>query len=262
MISTDQRSIASKGILTPFRIILVSSALMFSTFAQAQVLSLKDQTPHITVSGSAHIDVVPDLAILSFSVTTERATPSAAASDNAVAAQAVVAELKTQEIDTKDISTTSVTLQPLYDESRDLNGRIIKRTLRAYQARNALDVRVHAIDKAGTLAQRLIGKGANTFNCLTFEVEHPEPKLKALQAEAAKDALANAQSYADALGLKLLRVIEIAPNGDGTRGYAAVPAPMMAKMASPAEPEPIAIPMEPGVQRLETTVSITWELGP
>ncbi len=242
-------------------ILFCSIALMSGSVAQAQELSLKSQLPHITTSGTAHIDVVPDLAILSFAVSTERPTSTAAASENAAAAQAVVAELKTQDVDQKDIRTTSVTLTPIFDENRDANGRLVKRTLRAYQARNALEVRVRAIDKAGALAQHLIGKGANTFNGLSFEIEHPEPKLKALQAEAAKDALANAHSYADALGLKLVRVIEIVPNGSEAPSYRMPPAPrMLAKMAS-AEQEPAAIPMEPGVQRLESMVSVTWELG-
>lgn len=243
------------------RISLSSVFLTFAVTAHAQdILSLKDQLPHISTTGSAHADVVPDLALISFAVVTERPTATAASSDNATAAQAVVGEVKAQGIDAKDIRTVSVTLSPVYDESRDANGHLVKRTLRGYQARNEFEVRLRAIDKAGALARQLIEKGANNFGGIIFVVEHPESKLRALQTEATKDALARAQSYVDALGLHLGRVLEIVPPGEGTP-YSAAPRAKLA-MAMPAPPEAASpvIPVEPGLQTLETSVTVTWEL--
>ncbi len=245
-----------------FRAFLICLALASTTSAQAQEASLKAQTPHITTTGTAHAEVVPDLAILTFAVVTERPTANAAATDNATAAQAVIAEVKAQGIEAKDIRTASVTLSPVYDESRDLNGRIIKRTLRAYQARNGYEVRLRALDKAGSLARQLIEKGANNFGGIQFEIEHPEARLKPLQAEAVKDALAQAENYVSALGLKLGRVIEIAPPGEGApyQAMRAKHAMPMAAAAPEAEPQ-VVIPIEPGIQTLETSVTVTWELA-
>ncbi len=204
--------------------------------------------------------MVPDLAIISFAVVTERPTATAAAGDNATAAQAVVGEVKAQGIEARDIRTVSVTLSPVYDESRDANGHLVKRTLRAYQARNGFEVRIRAVDKAGALARQLIEKGANNFGGISFEIEHPEPKLRALQSEAMKDALARAQSYTDALGLHLGRVLEIVPPGEGTP-YPAAP---RAKLAMAPAPMPdaaaAAFPIEPGIETLSTSVTVTWEL--
>ncbi len=243
------------------RISLSCVFLSFAANAHAQDVPLKDQLPHITTTGSAHADVVPDLAIISFAVVTERPAASAAAADNAAATQAVVGEVKAQGIDAKDIRTVSVTLSPVYDESRDASGHLVKHTLRAYSARNALEVRVHAIDKAGALARQLIEKGANNFGGITFEVEHPETRLRALQAEATKDALSRAQSYVDALGLRLGRVIEIVPPGEGTP-YPAAPRAKLAMAAAMPAPEAAsaAIPIEAGIETLETSVTVTWEL--
>ncbi len=231
--------------------------------ALAQEASLIGRTPHITITGTAHAEVAPDLAIVSLSVMTERPTATAAANDNATATTAVVGELKAQGVEAKDIQTVSVTLSPVYDESRDLNGRLIKRTLRGYQARNGLNVRMRELDKAGNLARHLIEKGANNFGGISFEIEHPEDKLKSLDAEAAKDALARAQNYADALGIKLGRVIEIAPD-EGTRQLYKAAAPALARFAS-NEAEPAAqaaIPIEPGVRSLSASITVTWELEP
>jgi uncharacterized protein len=244
------------------RVSLPCIFLTCAATAHAQdILSLKDQLPHITTMGSAHAEVAPDLAIISFAIVTERPTANAASADNATAAQAVIGEIKAQGIEAKDIRTVSVTLSPIYDESRDANGHLVKRTLRAYSARNGLEVRLRALDKAGALARQLIEKGANNFGGISFEVEHPETKLRALQTEATKDALTRAQSYVDALGLKLGRVLEIVPPGEGTP-YPAPRAKLAMAAAMPAPPETAAaIPIEPGIQTLETSVTVTWELA-
>jgi uncharacterized protein YggE len=227
--------------------------------AHAEDSSLKAQTPHITIAGSAHAEVVPDLAIVSLTVVTERPTATAAANDNATAATSVVNDIKAQGIEAKDIRTVSVTLSPLYDESRDLNGRLIKRTFRAYQARDEFEVRIRALDKAGNFARQWIEKGANNFGGISFEIEHPEERLKVLEAEAAKDALARAKNYADAVGVKLGRVIEIAPESDSRSRY--MPAPMMAKaVAGSADSTQASIPIEPGVRSLSASITVTWEL--
>jgi uncharacterized protein YggE len=245
-----------------FHISMICFISLVTAPAFAQEISLMARTPHITVTGSAHAEVVPDLAIISFSVVTERPTATAAGSDNATAATAVINEVKAQGIDAKDIRTVSVTLSPVYDDSRDLNGRIIKHTLRGYQARDGFEVRIRALDKAGSLARQLIEKGANNFGGIAFEIEHPEDKQKAMQAEAMKDTLARAQNYAGAIDLKLGHVIEISPDG-GSRYLmpkAAVPMAAHARIDD-GEAAQASIPVEPGVRTLEASVTVTWEIA-
>jgi len=230
-----------------------------SSTALAQGVPLKDAMPHVSVTGIAQVDVVPDVAILSFAVQTEKPTPQQASAENATAAQAIIAELKSENVDTKNIRTLSATLQPVYDDSRDFSGRLIKKVPRGYQARNEIEVRLHAIDKAGELAQKLVTKGANIFTGMRFEVEKPDARIKGLQEQAMRDALANAQSYATPLGLKLKRVIEISPvSFEQPMRLATAPRPKMAMNDSEAAP---AIPLEPGTETLSARVSVTWELG-
>jgi len=235
-----------------------------SPAAFAQGVPLREATPHVTVTGTAQTEVVPDLAILTFAVQTEKPTPQQASAENAAAAQAVIAELKAEAIEAKNIRTLVATLQPVYDEGRDFSGRLIKKVPRGYQARNEIEVRLHisdkaAADKAGALAQKLVAKGANIFSGMRFEVEKPEARIKGLQELAMRDALANAQSYANPLGLKLKRVIEIAPVSFEQPMRVAA-APMRRKMEADPETAP-AIPLEPGTETLSARVSVTWELG-
>jgi uncharacterized protein YggE len=185
---------------------------------------------------------------------TERPTAAEAASENARAAQALTSEIKAKGIDAKDVRTLAVTLSPVYDETLDANGRLIKRKLRGYSARNDLSIRVRQIASAGALARQLIDKGANSFDGVAFDYEPKEDKYDVLRTAAVRDALRKATSYVDGLGLKLGRVLEI--SSPSPHAFASAP---MAK--SVQGDSAIAIPIEPGVEILRTDVQVSWELA-
>ncbi len=219
-----------------------------------QVLSLKDSMPSITTNGVASAEVVPDIAIISLGVDTERPKAAAAARDNARAAQAIVGEIKAQGIEAKDIKTLSVTLAPVYDEVTDANGRT-KRTLRGYIAHNSLSVRIRDIEKGGVLAGELLDKGANSFDGIAFDYSQKEEKYNALLGDAVRDALLKANSYANGLGLKLGRVLEIAAHEPGDYYSGAVAGYAAKRVAAQA------VPIEPGSVVVRTEVQVTWELA-
>jgi uncharacterized protein YggE len=225
--------------------------------AQQQLFpTFKDSMPSITTTGVASTDVVPDIATISIGVDTERPNAADAAHDNARAAQAVVGEIKAQGIDSKDIKTLSITLSPVYDESTDANGRIIKRTLRGYSSHNSMSVRVRDITKAGALARELMDKGANSLEGIEFDYSQKDAKYDGLRGDAVRDALRKANSYVNGLGIRLGRVLEIA-----TEPPAPAPVAMSPRMLGAGSHEAAAaIPVEPGVQTLRTDVQVTWEL--
>jgi uncharacterized protein len=223
-----------------------------------QFLPLKDSMPTITTDGVASAEVVPDIAMISLGVDTERPKAADAARDNALAAQAIVGEIKAQGIEARDIKTLSVTLSPVYDEVQvqNANGYVTKRTLRGYIARNSLSVRIKEVAKAGVLAGQLMDKGANRFEGIEFDYTQKEAKYDALRGDAVRDALRKANSYVNGLGLKLGRVLEIA-----TQAPSSFAGPMAGNMQSAAKREAAAVPVEPGSEVLRTEVQVTWELA-
>jgi uncharacterized protein YggE len=228
------------------------------TIAHAQqVLSLKDSVPTVTTNGVASTEVVPDIAIISLGVDTERPKAADAARDNARAAQAIVDEIKAQGIEAKDIKTLSVTLSPVYDEVQvqNANSYVTKQKLRGYIAHNSLSVRVREIGKAGVLAGQLMDKGANSFEGIAFDYVQKEAKYDALRGDAVRDALRKANSYVNGLGLKLGRVLEIA-----TQAPYPVPGGMPLQKSS-FKREAAAVPVEPGSEVLRTEVQVTWEVA-
>lgn len=228
------------------------------TIAHAQqVPSLKDSVPSITTNGIASTEVVPDLATISLAVDTERPNAAEAARDNARAVQAMIGEIKAQGIEARDIKTVSITLAPVYDEVRDTNGNVTKRTLRGYAARNSLSVRVREMTKAGVLAGQLMDKGANRVEGIAFDYTQKEAKYDALRGDAVRDALRKANSYVNGLGVKLGRVLEIAKQAPYP-----TPAGLSPKMlGAAAQREAAAVPVEPGSEVLRIEVQVTWEIA-
>lgn len=243
--------------------VVLASCLVFAAAATATAAqdrpatcALQDLVPSVTTTGTASVEVQPDLATISLGVVTERPKAADDARDNAAAVQAVVAEIKARGIDGKDISTKAVSLTPVYDDIRDGDGRSSRRVLRGYSARNDLGVRVRQIGKVGELVARWIDKGANRLEDIEFDFEGKDVKYEALRVDAVRDALRKAQSYASGLGLKLGRVLSIAAPAAGP-----VPARAAVALARAAPPEgPVAVPVEPGVQILRSEVQVTWEL--
>lgn len=220
--------------------------------------TLKESVPIISTAGTASVDVIPDLATLFLGVETERPNAADAARENTRAVQAVVNEIKAQGIEEKDIKTVSITLAPVYDETTDANGRT-KRTLRGYNARNALSVRLRDVKKAGALASQLMAKGANSLDGIEFDYSQKEAKYEGLRIDAVRDALRKANSYVSGLGIKLGRVLEIATQPPGPIPVAM--SPRMTAAASRQADAAAAVPIEPGVQTLRTEVQVTWELA-
>lgn len=240
-------------LLAAFAAVAASSA----TRVDAQEFpTLKDALPSITTTGEARVDVVPNIAIIALGVETERPNAADAASENAKATQAVVNDVKAQGIDPRDIRTLGLTLMPVYDETTDPNGRVAKKTLRGYQARNDLRIKIRQIEKAGALAQQWIQKGANSFGGVEFDYDQKDAKYDALRGDAVRDALRKATSFTNGLGIRLGRVIEIAAPGGSPRPFAE--APMMARAA---RSDAVAIPLDPGVQTLRVEVQVSWELA-
>lgn len=234
---------------------LVAQTPLTSALAQ-QFLSLKDSVPNISTEGTASIEVVPDIATILIGVDTERPKAADAARENTKSAQAIVGEIKAQGIENDDIRTVSVTLEPVYDEVRDSTGRVAKRTLRGYTARNTLSVRVRDIRKAGALASQLIDKGANNLHGIAFDFSEKEAKYDALRGDAVRDAERKADSYVSGLGFKLGRILEIV-----TEPREPVPMPRAARMLAAPEAQAAAIPVEPGVETLRVNVRVTWEVA-
>ena len=215
-----------------------------------------DDTPRITVGGSATTEVPPDLATITLGVINHRPTAKAAADATATAAQAIVDEAKAEGVKPADIATQTLTLAQTFEDLQDAQGHYTGRKPSGFDASNTIAIRVRDLPKAGALAQGLIDKGANSFDGIAFSVEHPQPILDKLAGEAVANAKRQAEIMAQAAGVKLGHVLVIERAATAPFRERVFAAPMaMAKRAAPSP-----MPVEAGSQGLTADVTVSWAI--
>lgn len=204
--------------------------------------------PSIVVEGQASRQVPPDTAIVTLGVTTDRTSAQEASRANAASVGALIDAMKAGGIAPADVATTQATLAPIFDTSK--NGDPAR--LKGYRAVNTVTITVRKLDSASALVGDLIDRGANALEGVEFTVADPEPVRDALRGEAIKNAKHRAQIYAEAIGVKLGRVLAIRPES------ALVDMPPQPKRMAALAAAPV--PLEPGLQTLEAHVTVTWAL--
>ena len=236
----------------------VASALIWSGIALAAPDTDAAHAPQISLNGSAFVDVRPDQASFTLGVVSEKPTAAEAAADNARAGTAALEMLKSLGIEAKDIRTTNLTLSPVTGEEREQRGPgPIKRGIVGYRASTSLLVLIRDVDKAGMIAAKVIDAGGNTYGGLTFSVSDRSAREDDLRGKAVSEAMRKASLYAHGAGMKLGRLISLVPEENHPIAYANDMG--MARMASAA---PMALPVEPGVSRIEVRVAASFELVP
>jgi uncharacterized protein YggE len=195
--------------------------------------ALGQETPRqITVTGSAEVEAVPDLATITAGVETQAPTAAGALEANSKAMAAVFAALEAAKVERRDMQTSQLNLNPVYEPFRE--GAEAPQQVVAYQASNMVTVRVRDLAGLGAMIDALAGAGANRLYGIGFEVSDPRSSVDAARREAVADARVKAELYAAAAGVTLGPVMTISENtGMGT------PQPFRAK-ADMAEAAPVA----------------------
>lgn len=219
-------------------------ALTTSTSAFAQVPPPAESSVVVTV-GEGTVKRAPDQAWVTVAAESRAKTPGEAQKLNADAMAAVLGKLKGTGIPAEAIRTTAYELRPEFDYANN------KQTLRGYVAQNAVEVRVDDLPKLGTVLDAAVGGGATNVSGIRFALkDRTKAEQEALQ-KAVADARAQADTAAQAAGLKVDRVTKIEVHREAAippRPYAA----MRAEMAVSAEP-----PMAPGELEVKATVTLT-----
>jgi uncharacterized protein len=210
--------------------------------------------PHITVRAEAKSEERPNVAYITFGVVNDAPTAEQAAADNATPSTAVIDAVKAMGVDPKDVQSQSFSVSPIYVEERDAGARQpTRQKVAGYRANHLFRLRLRDVDKAGFVVAKLLSKGANEAQGLSFGVTDEAAKMDALRVQAVAEARRRAEVYAGAASMKLGRLLALEPQ----------PAPVAyADMPMRSFEAKAVIPVEPGAIPLSTTVEATWELAP
>ncbi len=216
----------------------------------------------LSLSAQGQSFSAPDLGVFTAGVTGSGKTAGAALAANSAKMNQVIAALKKAGIADKDIQTSNLSLNPVYaDMSNQRTVDPLEQQVPpiiGYQVYNMVTVKQRKLDRFGNVIDALVSAGANQVNGPSFQMEDADAAADQARADAIKKALARAQIYASASGLRVIRVLTITEGG----GYNPSPPIMYARaaMADMAGASP-APPVAPGEVQSGASVTVTFELG-
>ena len=196
----------------------------------------------LTVIGSGGADVTPDRASFGFGSVTQARTAAAALEASSAAVARVVAALRREGIAQADIQTADVSLSPRWSE----NGESIV----GYTASNTVTAIVRRLGQAGAVIDAAVAAGANQMSGPSLLASDQASAYRDALRAAVANARAKAQTLATASGVAAGRITAVVESGTG-------PSPMPAQDAERAA----APTIEPGTQRIEATVSVTFAIS-
>jgi uncharacterized protein YggE len=240
----------------------IVALLAYTYFAFVQARQVANMPVSITVDGKGEIFARPDIATFNFTVMTKEADAATAQNKAAERMNAIVAYLGEMGVEEKDIKTTGYYLNPRY-EYADMRCNEWgcppsgEPKLVGYEVSQSVDVKVRKTDDAGTLIAGVGNLGATNVGGLNFTIDD-EDSLKSKAREAAiADARAEAESLAEKLGVRIVRMTGYWEDQGyyPMYGYGGDMAMDMAKNESMVAPQ---IPM--GENTIMSTVHITYEI--
>ncbi|MEZ4682507.1 MAG: SIMPL domain-containing protein [Caldilineaceae bacterium] len=185
-----------------------------SAVALAQSDGPTAQPGTITVVGEGKVRIKPDIARIQIGVEVMMPSVKEASAANKERLDVVLAALQEQGIDETDIQTSGFNV---YAERFGPNGPLPDDQIN-YRVSNNVSVVVRDLDTLGAVLDAAIEAGANNIYGVEFSLDDPS----AIESEARKSAVADAQAKADELAeltgtsvSNVISVSEVIGNGGG-----------------------------------------------
>ncbi len=228
----------------------LSFAMPMTTYAHPATDTASPDGTLLTLSASGEATRVPDVARVSTGVVTQSPEANVAMRENANRMDKVMAALRAAGIAERDIQTSGIHLNPQYKYQDNTPPTIV-----AYQASNTVNVKVRDLSKLGKVLDTLVAQGANQIDGPSFELDKPEAAIEEARVAAIKKAQAQAQTYAQTLGMHVRRIVSIS---ESSTNY---PRPMPRMMMAAAMSKESDTAVAPGETSLSVSVSMVFELG-
>ena len=213
--------------------------------------SLRDT---ITVKGEAEIDIVPDVASLSFGVVTEAKTVEVAQTEGNDDMSTIVAGLKKEGVKENDLKTSNYSIYPRYSYNRETGVR----SLAGYEVSQTIGVKVRDFDKVGDIIQLASDAGANQIGSLNFMIDDEIAARAEARGEAIKNAKTKAKTLAKQLGIKLGDIVNFYESSDSQPYYRYDMS--VSGMGGDMEESAVAPSIEPGTNQISVSVELVYEI--
>jgi uncharacterized protein YggE len=212
----------------------------------------------VLVTGEANLKAQPDAAVIVLSVVTQNPQALNAQQENARKSDAVIHAMQDSAGASVEIKTSDYSLQPQYDYRYNKLPKII-----GYDARNSVSITMSDLNGVGKVIDVASRAGANSVESVSFILRENSPARGQTLATATQQAMGKAQSIAQAMGGRVLRVVEEQENAPGRPGESDVlanrPAESLALDMSVAR-KVIPTPVEAGSLNVRSQVQLIVEI--
>jgi uncharacterized protein YggE len=199
----------------------------------------------VTVTGTGTVESVPDSAQFSFGVESHGTTAKEALAANSAEMRRVIDALRKSDVDLSDVKTQYVSLNPRHGD----DGKVVV----GYTATNTVSVSVEELGKAGNLVDTVVAAGANQVYGPGITRDDRDDLYRDALEAAIAEAKAKAQVLAGAGNASVGEVVTIVEGGTTEP-----PMPYYARGA--AMDAEAATPIQPGTEKIEASVSVTFAL--
>ena len=233
--------------------VLLAAAVLSATVAGARAQAaptIPADATLLSVSAQAEARRAPDVATVSAGVVTQAADGNTAMRQNAEQMTRVLAAIKAAGVAGKDVQTSGINLNPQYRYEENQPPRIT-----GYQASNTVTVKLRDVARMGQVLDALVASGANNVSGPSFGIDQPDAVYDEARRKALEQARARADMYAEALGLRVRRIVSISEGG-----RMSPPQPMYAMRAMAMDASE-STPVAPGENTLTANLEIVFELG-
>lgn len=205
----------------------------------------------LQVSASGRAETTPNEARFSAGVQSIGASAGEASRTNNETINKVLAGLDRLGVKKEDVQTRQVSLQRItYGPNRG-----------KFEANNMIEVRMRDIAKAGEAIAATTDAGANVLSGPNLTVGDPETARNGAYANAFKAARSRADAYAEAAGLKVVRILSIRDAGQSYHPGMDYASDAAMEAAPPPIAQTSAPIIRPGVNTSQVNVQVDFALA-
>ena len=235
------------------RHIVLALAIVVNLAPCPRPTDAEESPRNITVVGIGREQSPPDIARIGFAV--EHTAPTAQAASQAAAKSAtqLVDALRKPIGEDGKVQTGGYHLTPVYrqDTERPPPDRPRRPEIVGYTVSNEINVETRRVDGVGPLIDAASAAGATRIGDASFGLRDAGPARNRALKSAGADAASQANAIAEALQVRLVRIIEATTESSGGPVFYKRTAMAMAA-------ESIATPIEPGDVTTEVRLRVTY----
>jgi uncharacterized protein YggE len=229
---------------------MLTMMVFMSTLVAQEPRPAVPATPTVVTAGEGVVHAIPDRAWVMITAESRASNPREAQRRNAEAMAPVQEKLKAAGIPADAIRTIGYDLQQEWDY---VNNR---RVSRGFVARNTVEVRIDAIDRAGEFLEIAVSSGATSVGGIRFDLKDRDKLERDALRLAVADARAKADAAAAGVNGRVSRILRIEEHGV----VAPPPMPYVALREAAASQAADAPVISAGQMEIRATVTITAEL--